>query len=58
MALEKGELKKFLEIRKAVLETQTDEQHARVDKDAFLYASGQLKVINEIIEICNNRKRY
>ena len=58
MAVEKGELKKFLEIRKAVLEAQTDEQHASVDKDAFLYASGQLKAINEIIEICNNRKRY
>ena len=41
MANEKGELKKFLQIRKAVLEAQTDEQHARVDKDAYLYASGQ-----------------
>lgn len=58
MAVEKGELKKFLKIQKAVLEAQTDERYARVDKDAFLYASGQLKAINEIIEICNNRKRY
>lgn len=58
MTNEKGELKKFLQIRKAVLEAQTDEQHARVDKDAYLYASGQLKAINEIIEICENRKRY
>ena len=58
MAEEKGEIKKYLEIRKAVLEAQTDEHHARVNNYAFLYASGQLKAINEVIEICNNRKRY
>ena len=58
MAFEKGELKKHLLIRKAVLEAQTDEKHKEADKDAYNYALGQLKAINEIISICEERKRY
>lgn len=53
-----SQLKKHLIIRKAVLEAQTDEKHKQVDKEAYQYALGQLKSINEVIEICEERKRY
>ena len=51
-------LKEYLLIRKAVLEAQTDEKHKQVDRDAYNYALGQLKAVKEVIEICENRKRY
>lgn len=51
-------LKEYLHIRKAVLEAQTDEKHKKADIDAYNYALGQLKAVNDVIEICENRKRY
>lgn len=51
-------LKEYLLIRKAVLEAQTDEKHKKADADAYNYALGQLKAVKEVIEICENRKRY
>lgn len=51
-------LKEYLVVRRAVLEAQTDEKHKQVDKEAYNYALGQLKAINDVIEICEKRKRY
>ncbi len=51
-------LKEFLTIRKAVLEAQTDEKRQKTDPDAYNYAKGQLKAVNDVIAICEKRKRY
>lgn len=51
-------LKEYLLIRKAVLDAQTDEKHQRTDKEAYQYAKGQLKAIEDVIAICEKRKRY
>ena len=51
-------LKEYLLIRKAVLEAQTDDRHKQTDKEAYQYALGQLKAVKDVIEICENRKRY
>lgn len=56
--MDEKKLKEYLIIRKAVLETQTDEKHQKTDPDAYNYAKGQLKAVNEVIEICEKRKRY
>ena len=51
-------LKEYLIIRKEVLKVQTTEKNQKADPDAYNYAKGQLKAIEDVIAICEKRKRY
>lgn len=56
--MDERKLKEYLIVRKAVLQEQVTEKNQKADPNAYNYAKGQLKAIEDVIAICEKRKRY